>query len=179
MAAVAAAVAVAGAPQAAAQADPLVALVDAAAQRLQTADPIAANKWITKGTIEDAARAGQVLDAVGADAAARGIDQERVRRIFTDQIGATEGIEYARFSQWKLDPAAAPTVAPELASSRTVIDGLNRTIVEQLAVNWPLLRSPDCAARVGEAIITVNAARALDPLYRQALSFVTRNYCGA
>lgn len=168
-----------GAPQAAAQPGPLVPLIDAAAQRLQTAEPIAANKWITKGAIEDAARAGQVLDAVTADATARGVDPQRVRRIFTDQISATEGIEYARFSQWKLDPAAAPTVAPELASSRTVIDGLNRTIVEQLAMNWPVLRSPDCPARVSDAIGAVATARALDPLYRQALSFVTRSYCGA
>lgn len=177
--AAAAVAALAGAPQAVAQPGPLVPLVDAAAQRLQTADPIAANKWITKGPIEDAARAGQVLDAVAADATARGIDQARVRRIFTDQISATEGIEYARFSQWKLDPAAAPTAAPDLASSRSVIDGLNRTIVDQLALNWGVLRAPECQARVDDAIGAVATARTLDPLYRQALSFVTRSYCGA
>jgi len=170
--------AVAGAPQAAAQAGPLVPLIDAAAQRLQTAEPIAANKWITKGAIEDAARAGQVLDAVTADATARGIDPQRVRRIFTDQISATEGIEYARFSQWKLDPAVAPTVAPELASSRTVIDGLNRTIVEQLAAQRPVPPPPQCADRAREATDAVATARGLESLHRDALLFATHSYCG-
>ena len=38
-----------------------------------------------------------------------------VRRIFTDQIDATEAIEDTRFAQWKLDPESAPGVAPDLA----------------------------------------------------------------
>ena len=40
--------------------------------------------------------------------------QRYVRTIFTDQIAATEGIEYTRFGQWKFDPATAPTTAPDL-----------------------------------------------------------------
>jgi chorismate mutase len=169
--------AVAGAAPAAADPGPLVPLVDAAAQRLQVAEPVAANKWVTKGSIEDPVRVEQVLTNVSADATARGIDGQRVRTIFIDQIAATEGIEYTRFGQWKLDPAAAPATAPDLASSRGVIDGLNQTMVEQLALNWPVLRSPECPARVADAIGAVSTARTLDPLYRQALTFVTRNYC--
>lgn len=171
--------AMAGAPPAAADPGPgpLEPLVDAAAERLTVAEPVAANKWVTKGSVEDPVRAEQVLNAVEADAVARGIDAQRVRRVFADQIAATEGIEYTRFGQWKLDPAAAPAAAPDLASSRGVIDGLNRTIVEQMAANWPVLGSPECTARVADAIGAVSAARALDPLYRQALVFVTRNYC--
>lgn len=157
---------------------PLTALVDAAAERLDTAEAVAANKWNTKGPIEDPARVDQVLAGVAADAAARGVDPERVRRIFRDQISATEAIEYTRFAQWKLDPTLAPATAPELASSRSVIDGLNRTMVEQMAVQWPLLQPPACADRVREATDAIAARRALDPLYRQALSFVTRSYCG-
>ena len=83
---------------------PLHRLVDTAAQRLATADPVAASKWINGGPITDAARANQVLDGVGADATAHSIDPQYVRTIFTDQINATEGIEYARFGQWKFDP---------------------------------------------------------------------------
>ncbi|MBO0676060.1 chorismate mutase [Mycolicibacterium sp. S2-37] len=178
MAAVATGVAaLAGAAPAAADPGPLVPLVDAAAERLAVAEPVAANKWVTRGSIEDPARVEQVLAAVEADANARGIDGQRVRRVFSDQIAATEGIEYIRFGQWKLDPAAAPTSAPELASSRGVIDGLNKTIVEQMALNWPVLRSPGCAAQVTDAVGAVATARALDPLYRQALTFVTHNYC--
>lgn len=36
-------------------------LVDAAAQRLQTADPVAASKWLNGGEITDAARVQQVI----------------------------------------------------------------------------------------------------------------------
>ncbi|WP_422749608.1 chorismate mutase [Mycobacterium sp. WMMD1722] len=166
-----------GAAPAAADPGPLQPLVDAAAERLAVAEPVAANKWVTKGSIEDPVRVDQVLAAVEADANARSIDGQRVRRVFADQIAATEGIEYTRFGQWKLDPAAAPVAAPELAASRGVIDGLNRTIVEQLASNWPVLNSPECPASVADAIGAVSTARSLDPLYRQALTFVTRNYC--
>ena len=82
---------------------PFYELVDAAAQRLATADPVAASKWINGGPITDPQRANQVLDAVAADATAHGIDQQYVRTVFTDQIAATEGIQYTRFGQWKFD----------------------------------------------------------------------------
>src|SRR5690348_9837726 len=86
--------------------NPLYRLVDTAAQRLATADPVAATKWINNGPpIDDPPRAAAVLDAVSADATAHGVDSNYVRSVFTDQIGATEGIEYTRFAQWKFDPS--------------------------------------------------------------------------
>ena len=62
-------------PPGAARAEPSSALddlVDAAAQRLQTADAVAASKWLTGGPITDPARVQQVLAAVTADAQAAG-----------------------------------------------------------------------------------------------------------
>src|SRR5690349_17991329 len=100
---------------------PLYRLVDTAAQRLTTADPVAASKWISGGPITDVQRANQVLDSVGADADAHAIDPQYVRAVFTDQIHATEGIEYTRFAQWKFDPSSAPTAAPDLSESRAAI----------------------------------------------------------
>ena len=47
-------------------ASPLTALVDAAAQRLQVAEPVAAFKWNTHGAIEDEGRVRQELAEVGA-----------------------------------------------------------------------------------------------------------------
>jgi chorismate mutase len=158
-------------------ASPLYELVDVAAQRLATADPVAAYKWINGGPITDPQRAGQVLDAVGNDAAAHGIDQEYVRTIFGDQIDATEGIEYIRFGQWKFDPATAPTVAPDLAESRSAIDGFNKTMVDEIALQWDSLRSPECAADLTIAKSAVVTAHQLDALYQQALSSATRSYC--
>jgi chorismate mutase len=156
---------------------PLFDLVDTAVERLQTAEPVAAIKWRTRGSIEDPQRVQQVLHAVAADAASRGIDRDYVTGIFTDQIHATEAIEYARFAQWKLDPDSAPHTAPDLSASRMTIDRLNRKMVGEMTRHWPLLHSPDGPARLEEARAAVAAARALDPLYQQAISFSTRSYC--
>ena len=168
-----------GASPATAHADdsPLYRLVDTAAQRLATADPVAATKWLNGGPITDPARADQVLDAVAADATAHGVDAAYVRTVFTEQIAATEGIQYTRFGQWKFDPASAPTAAPDLAASRTAIDGFNRTMVDEIALQWNSLHGPGCAADLTSATEAVANTRGLDPLYRQALSSATRSYC--
>ncbi len=159
------------------EANPLLDLVDAATQRLQNAEPVAATKWINGGSIEDPPRVEQVLSAVGADATRNGVDPGFVRQIFTDQIHATEGIEYSRFAGWKLDPASAPGVAPDLAASRATIDRLNAEMVKQVALHWPVLHSPGCSAVLDGAKATVGNTRAVDPLYQQALAFATHSYC--
>ena len=155
----------------------LTELVDAAAQRLQVAEPVAAFKWTTRGAIEDPARVQQELAAMSADAAGRQIDPEYVSRLFSDQINATEGIEYRRFADWKLTPSSAPTDSPGLAASRSAIDGFNETMLTQIAANWGLLRSPQCAAQLDAARTGVVRARHLDNLYQQALATATQSYC--
>ena len=169
----------AGAPPVASAdaASPLTALVDAAAQRLLTADAVAASKWITGGSIEDPARERQVIDAVTSAARARGVDPDYVGEIFRDQIDATVGVEYARFSAWKLDPALAPATAPNLSDSRGVIDALNRTMVEEVAAQRDSLHSAECPSDLQAAEAEVIGARHLDGLYQQAVSSATRSYC--
>jgi chorismate mutase len=157
---------------------PLDTLVDAAAQRLQTADPVAALKWQTRSNIEDPPRVDQVLATVSADAQAHGIDSAYVRQVFTDQINATEALEYSRFAQWKLDPGSAPTSAPDLSASRATIHRLNQQMVDAIAAQWDLLHSPACAAALHDAMNDVTAARQLEPLTQQALGLATRSYCG-
>ncbi|OMC41241.1 chorismate mutase [Mycobacterium sp. GA-1841] len=164
-------------PAGAEDSSPLQPLVDAAAQRLQTADPVAANKFHTGGPIEDTRREQQVIDATTADAAARNIDPDYVGAVFRDQIDATVAVEYGLFARWKLDPSIAPTGAPDLAASRTAIDALNRTMVDEIADRWPALHSPSCPGDLASAVEAVVTARDLDPLYRQALDYATRSYC--
>jgi chorismate mutase len=159
--------------------EPLYNLVDAAAQRLQTADPVAANKWLTGGPITDPARVKVVLDAVSKDAESRGVATDYTTSAFTNQINATEGIEYARFAGWKFDPASAPNSAPDLSASRSVIDGLNRQIVEQFSAQWPLLNSPGCGPALAAAKGVVAGERQFDDLYRTAVDVATRSYCPA
>lgn len=158
-------------------APPLHRLVDTAAQRLAVADPVAASKWLDGGPITDPQRANQVLDAVGDDARAHGVDADYVRAVFRNQIDATEGIEYTRFAQWKFDTALAPTEAPRLADSRATIDGLNKVMVEEIALQWNTLHGPGCTADLTAARDAVAADRRLDPLYTQALAAATQSYC--
>ena len=158
-------------------ADPLYPLIDAAAQRLQTADPVAASKWLTGGSITDPARVQQVLTAVAGQAESAGVPADYVTTAFTDQINATEAIQYNRFSWWKFDPASAPDAAPDLSDSRALIDGLNKQMVAEMARQWPILRSAQCPAQLEAARAEVAAARNFDPLYRQALTVATHSYC--
>jgi chorismate mutase len=173
-----AAFAVAAAPAAGADVlSPLHPLVDAAAQRLLTAEPVAASKYLTGGQIEDPQREAQVLDTVATAAQAQGADPAFVRDVFRDQIDATVALQYSMFGDWKIDPAAAPDTAPDLAATRATIDVLNQTMVSEIAHQWPELRSPNCRAELGASIDEVAANRALDPRYRRALEYATHDYC--
>jgi chorismate mutase len=102
-----------------------------------------------------------------------------VRRAFTDQINATEGIEYSRFADWKFGTSPTPTTAPELASSRSLIDGLNHTMVRQFSLQWPTLQSPSCVAELALVKAKVADQRQFDTLFRQALDVATQSYCSA
>jgi chorismate mutase len=165
------------APARADAASPLTPLVDAAAQRLQIADPVAAYKWHQHGAIEDPARVRQELARLGDEAAAQHIDPDYVTRVFGDQISATEAVEYDRFAGWKLNAGSAPPDAPDLSSSRSAIDALNQTMLTQLSANWGLLHSPECGTQLDAARSGVIRERQLDDLYQRALSSATQSYC--
>lgn len=152
-------------------------LVDAAAQRLQTAEPVAAFKWIRHGAIEDPGRVQQELTSLSAEATAERIDPDYVTRVFRDQIKATEAIEYSRFAQWKLNPDAVPADSPDLSVSRSEINTLNHTMLTRMGANWEALHAPACAAQLAVARAGVVAARQLDSLYQQALALATQSYC--
>jgi len=168
---------VVGATQARADASPLTELVDAAARRLQIAEPVAAVKWGTHGAISDPARVQQQLNELGADAAAQRIDPGYVTRVFADQINATEAIETARFAEWRLNPSDVPAAPPDLSASRSAIDELNQTMLTQIVRDWDLLHSPACVPQLDAARSDVIRGRQLDNLYQQALSSATESYC--
>ncbi|MHC9292351.1 chorismate mutase [Mycobacterium sp. LTG2003] len=172
LAAIAAAPAAAGEPQ-----SPLVPLVDAATQRLQTADQVAAYKFKMGGPIDDPVREQQVIDSVTAMAQADQIDPAYVGAVFRNQIDATASVEHTRFAQWKLDPDAAPATAPDLADTRKTIDHLNQVMVHEMAAQWSVLHSPACTTDLDNAIRSVVTARALDSVFQPALAYATRPYC--
>jgi len=157
--------------------DALTELVDAAARRLQVAEPVAAAKWHGGIAVADPDRVRQQLDALGDDATAAQVDSDYVRQVFGDQTDATEAIEYSRFAQWKLDPAAVPQNPPPLIEARSLIDDLNHVMLTQIARQWSVLHSPDCGGRLDSARTVVAQSRQLDSLHRQALFTASRHYC--
>ena len=157
---------------------PLLTLIDAAAQRLQTADPVAAYKYRTGGAVDDPTREQQVIDSVTAAAGANHIDPAYVGDIFRNQMDATSSVEYTRFAQWKIDPAAVPATAPDLAQTRMMIDRLNQTMVREMAAQWDELHAPTCPANRDAAMTAVTASRGLDAVYQSALAYATHAYCG-
>ena len=161
----------------AAPSSPLSELVDAAAQRLAVAEPVAAFKWASHASIEDPGRVQEELVKLRADAEAAHVDPGYMARVFGDQITATEAIEYSRFADWKLNPAIAPDAPPDLSASRSTIDGLNQTMLTLIVANWPLLHSPACRQQLDAASTDVMRLRRLDGLYQRALSSATQSYC--
>jgi chorismate mutase len=155
----------------------LIALVDAAAQRLQIADPVAASKFRTGDHIDDPVREQQVLDTVAAVAVVKNIDPGYVKGVFRDQIDATSAIEHILFARWKLDPPSAPVATPDLHACRIAIDTLNQVMINEIAAQWDSLRSPTFSVDLERAKKAVVGARRLDPLYQRALDHVTRRYC--
>ena len=101
-------IAVLAAPRARAD-SALSALVDALAERLEIAEPVAAYKWSAHGDIEDPVRVEQELASLREDAASAQIDPDYVVRVFGDQINATEAIEYRRFAELEARPGS-PTI---------------------------------------------------------------------
>ncbi|MGV9801562.1 chorismate mutase [Mycobacterium sp. NPDC003449] len=156
---------------------PLAKLVDDAAQRLQTADPVAATKYLTGGSVDDPAREQQVLDSVGTLAATRHVEPGFVHDVFRDQIDATDSLEHSRFAGWKINPGQAPRSAPDLSSSRDEINQLNQSIVDDIAEQWNVLHATTCPGDLAQAKTAVSDQRHLDPLYRQALDYALHRYC--
>lgn len=170
----------AGTTEAVARADvsgPLTKLVDDATQRLQTADPVAASKYVTGGAVDDPAREQQVLDSVTGAAVAKHVDAGFVHDVFRDQIDATDSLEHSRFAAWKIDPGSAPKAAPDLSSSRDTIDKLNEAMVEDIADQWNTLHASTCRTDLDDATSAVVTMRHLDALYQQALSYAVHRYC--
>ncbi|MCV7031044.1 chorismate mutase [Mycobacterium sherrisii] len=157
---------------------PLYALVDTAAQRLQTADAVAAVKFRTGGAVDDPVREEQVIDRASAAAAARNIDPGYVATVFRDQIDATNAIEHFRFAEWRLDPDGVPVSGPDLAQTRSVIDRLDQILVDEMAVQWNSLHSQACSTYLDMATNSVALARQLDDFSRRALAYATHSYRG-
>ncbi|MFD8986017.1 chorismate mutase [Streptomyces sp. NPDC059564] len=151
-----------------------------AAERVMTADTVAAAKWGTDQPIDDPAREKTVLGNAAARAAELGIGQATVQRIFKDQIDANKDVQRALFAQWRADPAARPTHRPDLATQvRPVLDRVDGRLLTAIKEAEPLLSRPGCDALLERGKVTTVRAMGLDAVHRSGLDQALAHTCPA
>lgn len=147
------------------------------AQRLATADLVAAAKYGTGAPVDDPARERQVLEAVARQAAAAGADPAAAVRIFRDQIEANKFVQRALHRAWDADPSTAPAGRPDLAVVREEINRLNGELVRAVAASAPARNAPSCRGVLAATTAHVRHARHLDAPHTVALVRATRTVC--
>ncbi|MGH3777502.1 MAG: chorismate mutase [Pseudonocardiaceae bacterium] len=157
--------------------EPLLALTDVAAQRLQLADTVAAAKWGTDAPINDPAREQAVLNTVVAKSTQLGINPVVSVAVFTDQIEASKAVQYGLYSRWSAHPGQAPRTRPDLGQVRPILDRMTDQLLAELKVTQQLRAEPSCAARLTGARHRVEHARRLDPLHEDALARALTSIC--
>lgn len=157
-------------PAAAAPAfSPLKPVASLSAERLATADLVAAAKWGTDSPIDDPAREQQVLDTVAAQAEQAGADPDEARRVFRDQIEANEIVQRSLFRRWTAHPDQAPTTKPDLSVVRQTINRVTTDLVAALAATTPERTAPSCHPQLAVAALQVHHEQHLDALHTRAL----------
>ncbi|WP_055566410.1 chorismate mutase [Streptomyces atriruber] len=152
-------------------------LADLSAQRLATADLVAAAKYGTDSPIDDPARERQVLDAVAAQAKEVGADPEATVRIFRDQIEANKVVQRGLFRRWDADPSRAPKERPDLAEVRKEINRVNGELVRGIAASSDARTAPYCGGVLTAAAVHVRHENRLDPLHSVALGRALPSVC--
>ncbi|APA98968.1 Chorismate mutase [Nocardia seriolae] len=149
-------------------------LVTLLAERLDTADTVAAAKWATaerdgdRPVIDDPAREATIYDAMTRLGAQHGLPAPWVRQIFEGQIEANKIVQRGLVTQWEHGvPAPAPSM--ELAAVRPVIDRVNGEIIDELASKQAELADPSCPVRLTRSVLAATGTRHGDPLHQAAL----------
>ena len=154
-------------------------VAELSAERLATADLVAAAKWGTDSPIDDPAREQQVLDSAAAQAQQHGADPDEVRRIFRDQIEANKIVQRGLFQRWTDHPDQAPTTRPDLAVVRQEINRINTALVQALAGTSAARSVPTCRPELAFAAVQVHHEDRLDALHTRALARSLRSVCAS
>ncbi|MFR9753379.1 chorismate mutase [Nocardia sp. 004] len=152
----------------------LYTLIALMAERLDTADAVAAAKWTTGdrgvgSAIADPAREAEVYGTVARLGSGSDLPETWVRQIFFSQIEASKTVQLGLMLRWRFDRAEAPVDAVDLASVRSVIDRVNIEILAQLRARRAELIAPDCVEQLARSVFSVFAAGWGDTLHRVAL----------
>ncbi|MCQ9184577.1 chorismate mutase [Streptomyces sp. IBSBF 2953] len=152
-------------------------VVELSAERLATADLVAAAKWGTTAPIDDPAREQQVLDAVAARATELGADPDEIRTVFRDQIEANKIVQRGLFRRWTDHPDQAPVTRPDLAVVRQEINRVTDALVEALAATAEDRGAPVCRPELALAALLVHHDDRLDALHTRALARSLASVC--
>ncbi|MEX2971672.1 chorismate mutase [Streptomyces sp. C184] len=147
------------------------------AERLATADLVAAAKWGTSSPIDDPAREQEVLKSVAEQARQLGADPAATTRIFRDQIEANKVVQRGLYRQWDANPAQAPTERPDLQEVRKEINRVNGELVRAIAASPHARSAPSCTPLLTVAAAQVRAERQLDGLHTVALARALPSVC--
>lgn len=153
------------------------ALVDVVADRLATADVVAAVKWRSGAPVDDPVREAQVVDTAVTTGGRLGLDAARVTTVVRDQIEVGKAVQRTLIALWRTAPATAPTAPPDLTAVRPRITVLTDDLVTGLARDDAALRGPRCPADLAKAVIATTRRDHSDPLHAVALAAATRSLC--
>ncbi|MFD7845739.1 chorismate mutase [Nocardia sp. NPDC059764] len=158
-------------------------LVGLLAERLATADTVAAIKWeaaVRDGgepVIDDPGREAAIYDAMAQAGAERGLPGGLVRQVFQGQIEANKIAQRGLVTEWRYGLAVAGVPGGDLADVRPVIDGLNTAILAELASERMELAAADCPARVAAGVVAIAGSKRLDALHAAALVRASTPLC--
>ena len=156
----------------------LVPLTDAAAERVQVADLVAAAKFGTPAPIDDPAREQVVLNTVRTLSVQMGIDPEVSVAIFADQIEANKQVQRGLYVLWTAHPEQAPTERPDLVKVvRPILDRITTQLLEQIKATPHARVHPSCFGQLIVAWVHVSHDRQLDTLHRSALARALASVC--
>ncbi|MFI9650012.1 gamma subclass chorismate mutase AroQ [Streptomyces sp. NPDC052040] len=152
-------------------------LAGLALERVNTADLVAASKWISGQPIEDPVREQQVLDSMDAEAVRLGIDRPSVQRIFKDQIEANKLVQSELHERWRSNAGEAPTSAPDLGDVRDEINRINGELLTAIGASQPLLSTPQCSRIRVQAVDAVVRSQHPDDLHIKGLWRALKDLC--
>jgi chorismate mutase len=145
-------------------------LVHLAAERVMTADTVAAAKWETAQPIENPAREKVIHEAIACQAAHLRIDQSAVQRIFEDQIEANKIVQRALHSEWQTQPAQHLSHHPDLATEvRPLLERIDSEFLLAIAQAQPALLNPQCQLTLRYEKLSKIKALSLDLIHQSAL----------
>ncbi|MFB7053564.1 gamma subclass chorismate mutase AroQ [Streptomyces vinaceus] len=145
-------------------------VVQLTAERVMTADTVAAAKWGTSQPIDELTDEKAVVDAAVAQAAEVGLNQASAQRVSNDQFAVNNAVHGALFARWTAHPAQRPAQRPDLAADvRPALDRVDGQLLSALREAQLLLSGTACATEVSQEAAAIATEKGLDAIHRNGI----------